>query len=670
MSTRPNLFRRGLDTERINAILSRMPAKRKKKNQKRIHSSAKVAAPPSSGGRLIFPFAPGSADGFNVSSLSQFNGDAASSVRELVQNSMDAALISAKEKTAKVRFLAEKHQLSDIPGIKEYRLALECAMKITGYQQNDDRSKSLYEHSRNGDTTVLFVMDNGIGLGAERISAILGDGRPHGEETRAGAYGNGHLTAFALSHLRYVFYGGVLQGGEMIYTGHAILASHIGDNKKMCSKDGFFVREIHDNKFDFDRFDFGEKSEIPAILRPKMDEIKEKYGHGALVAIFGFNNFCVRESIADAILRESALNFFVPISRGELEIEVSESGAAPAKIDKNNLRGLLEKYKDQKRGKRGFPSGSRVWNAYETMLEGESHEITTSGGSVKLQLLQGGMGKRVAICRNGMWITDSAPMLSAAEFADRVSFNALLLADARSGKQVDALIKLAETPLHNAIDINSVKSKEKRQALRRILGEIRAQLKELIEETSEESFSPDDIIPIEVSDSVKGEKSRSHGEIREIGAGTRGGGIGGASKKKKRGDRKIRPGQAINAKISSRQITPGQLEAIFQPQENADDVELRVSLDGGGDITCAGIDNPLLCLHSVTVDGEMLNEEQKIKDETGKVLAVRLGAWKTGIQYKVGINYEIPVGGKYALMFDLIRRQKKSSAALGGNSDV
>ena len=53
---------------------------------------------------LIFPPSPGTAEGFTASSQASFSADPSSCVRELVQNALDAALVSAKVECAVVRF--------------------------------------------------------------------------------------------------------------------------------------------------------------------------------------------------------------------------------------------------------------------------------------------------------------------------------------------------------------------------------------------------------------------------------------------------------------------------------------------------------------------------------------------------------------------------------------
>ena len=626
----------------------------------KISGRAGVPPPPP---QLIFPPAPAANDGFTNASLAQFSSDPASCVRELIQNSLDAALVGSEREVAKICFSVEKVSANQIPDMNAYCRAFESAKKRGTNSQSNNIVKEIENSLQESDVAVLYVADNGVGFGKDQLNAMLGDGESYKgnqAEGASGSFGNGHLTAFALSHLRYIFYGGVLKGGDMLSAGHAILASHIGERGKACSKDGFFVCGINDSDL-FDRFVFARDGHVPDILRSRMDRIQH-WGHGALVAIVGFNHFGEDDdgdeqgdqSTAEIILQEAALNFFVAIDEGRLEVDVEENGETHT-ISESALRTVLEGRKDQKKSKRkGFPSGNRVWNAYDTYTNGENHVIKTSFGEVHVRLREGGEGRKVAVCRNGMWIDDDVPMLRPSYFGDRINFEALLLVDSRHEGDVHNMLRLTEPPLHNEINTQNIRSKEEKAAVRKLLKEIREKIRELVSERTEETFALDDILSFEETGTVKGgaapRASQSTQTVKPISGGKSGKGKG---TDKPKSTPNSRPGKALGAKVSSRRTAVGVLSIVLQAQENCDDVEMWLSLDEGKDITCAGSEfrASFQPIRKASVNGKVVHNGPDVK-------SVRLGAWAEGETYEVEVCYEPPQQKEYyALNFDFAKRK-------------
>lgn len=643
-----------------------------KKGKKNRAKRAEKPRPVTGGGKakLIFPPSPGTSEGFTNSSQSSFSPEPSSCVRELVQNALDAALVSAGRECAVVRFSLEQCKVANIPGMSEYRTALASAKKEPLNALSKSIAESLQRHSGHDTATMLFVSDNGVGFDSQRLGAMLGDGvsQQSGEESR-GAFGNGHLTAFALSHLRYAFYGGVRNDGEMKFSGHAVLSSHKGPyNGKTCalSKDGYYVRHIHEDKLNFDRFEFPREDEIPPLLLPKMQGIKKEWGNGSVIAVAAFNDFGGARDVEDIILREAALNFYVAVYEGKLRVEITR-GDNSRELTRDDLREIMDKNKDRMLGKNGFPSGRRVWNSYETLTGGEKHNIQTAHGEVRLMLRQGGDGKRVAICRNGMWITGNVPRMLQADFGDRQPFDALLLIDAESSGDAHTLIKLAENPLHNKIDTtgrNGQMSPDGLKKLRALLNELRDKIKGLVAEKDDDEFSPSDIMPIEfATESVRGERPQARGELKKIGGGGQEN-KGGKNKTKERNSRRAkRSGNPVNVKMSSRHKA-GALSAVFVSADDCEDVEMRLSLDGGEDITCAGQERRTVTFSDVFVNDEKVPAERYVKDSEGKIVGVLLGGWESGGRYNMKAQYTQPAGKeKYALIIDLYRRKAREGAA-------
>ena len=639
---------------------------RKMQRVKRQQPKASAASKPAVAiARLNFPPSPGTVTGFNASSLSSFDaGQSASCVRELVQNSLDAALVEAHEDSAVVRFVVEDHKIEDIPGMGDYRQALDSAIEIAANSQSRDVAHLLQTSSRKQKAKVLFVMDNGVGFDPTRLCAMLSDGVSvqSKEETR-GAFGVGHLTAFALSNLRYVFYGSIPKEGKTAFSGHAILASHYGPNargkKVVCGEHGYFVRKIRQDRLDSDRFEFPDESEAPAFLRAKMEEVKTNWGHGAIIAIVGFNDFGGEESPAEVVLREVALNFYVAVERDKLRVEFCHDGHMEI-LDRDKLQAILDGRKENVRGQKGFPSGRRVWDSHQTLLLGKQYSIDTPHGKIDLRLNRGGKSRHVAICRNGMWISDQVRRLLPSDFGDRKPFDALLLIDAETSGKAHDLIKLAENPLHNVVDAKRINNRSHRRDLRDFLRVARENINDLVEKKTDESFSPSEIIPIQFGDSMRGGSSSRMQEAVKIGS--RGLGRGANGKGRKRTPGAVRSGQMVPVKMSSRRVGEGRVLARLESHENCEDVRFRLALDDGSDETCAGVKRSWVFLRRVCLAGEEVAPENYLKNEQGKIVAVRLGKWDAGKHYQLEVDYDAPDKELYTLIYDFASRKPAPAA--------
>ena len=113
--------------------------------------------------------------GFTPAGIAAFSDlRPAAVVRELIQNSLDAALIEAREPCAQVRFERSVCTLNQVPGMKSYRAAFERAVeeqKPSGSARPvvERIEKTLREEESHD---VLWVTDNGVGLDGKRMSAV------------------------------------------------------------------------------------------------------------------------------------------------------------------------------------------------------------------------------------------------------------------------------------------------------------------------------------------------------------------------------------------------------------------------------------------------------------------------------------------------------------------
>ncbi len=603
--------------------------------------------------RLIFPPNYQMA-GFTSAGISQFNDrDIPSAVRELVQNSLDAAL-GIGRRPAIVRFSVESHPLKRIPGLTEYKSAFESAESRHTKDKKGGLEADIIDDINEGlkakTLPFLFVEDNGVGLDSRRMDALLGDGENIKDgENAIGCYGNGHWTVFELSRLRYILYGGVISNGLMTASGHAILASHKGPNDERLGKDGFYAVGLSDK--DSESHNYPTDAKIPGMLKERLDNIRHDFSSdsGTVIAIPGFNYFGKDKTapIAEAVKKVVALNFFPAIHRGDLEIHIRE-GDKKDTLKKANLPNYMASQGgDKARQKAGFPTGIKASTSYRTLTEGNAHLVSILGGNLRMFLRQGMEQKiatsRVTFCRNGMWVTDQVSMLANSYFTSKMPFDALLLADSGECQQFYNIMVRAEGRLHIDLKTNRLHKKEDKRALNKGFKAVREFLNKIVEDSEREEFEPSNFYQIETGQSVGGGKvpSAIRGEAKPVPGTAMHISTEKVQKKgeKKSAQQKRRAGTMMAvktmAKWSSEATNTMQIGVNFE--EDCDNCELQMALDDGTDPTCAGsFDKKRLYVHDAKVNGSSL---QLVGGEEGKRVGVMLGSAKTGERRIVSVEF-------------------------------
>ena len=582
----------GSSTEGTRAV-GRRKVRRK---QKSVRRRTKGSAPD-----LQFGFSTDRA-GFTPAGIAAFSDlRPAAVVRELIQNSLDAALIEAEESQAYVRFERRSCALGDIPGIANYRAAFRLAVNEQSPSGSaravvDRIERTLLEDSHH----VLHVTDNGVGLDGKRMSALLSDGVSAKGGSASGTFGNGHSVVVPASNLRYVLYGGLTEEGESFGAGQAVLASHRRDGELWSrSGRGVYIESFEPGALGVP-FTFAQGKAIPTMVASAIERIRGEHGHGAAVIIPAFNNFEHDQSLREAVFRAAAFNFFQAIHEGFLVVEVEDPEGGGV-LDAVALREEIELYRDEIRSGRtgAFLSGRKANEAYETLVGGESHEIETAQGNVAVRLLLRDSGRRsVGLCRNGMWITDELPMFQNA-FSDRQPFQALILLSSDRESGFFDLIQEAETPLHDKLAPKQMEP-DRRSALRAALREVRDAIAELVPASSEDVYSPKDILAFQFEDlegqsrggrqpSYWGQVGSTRRPMMERRKGTKGeqggsglGGGPGGGRRKPKGRIVVEP----VFRIASVPTGKGSRTVHVECTEHFEDAELRIFVDENVDATC------------------------------------------------------------------------------------
>ncbi len=528
-----------------------------------------------------------------------------------MQNSLDAVVEAGREK-AKIRFVVRDVPRTLLPGIDDYREALKrvknfCVTTNTMVGGVKNIFHSLSSASSKSKIRTLFVYDNGIGLGDNTMASLLDEGRST-KKDGGGSHGIGHQSAFGLSDMRYVLYGGLQASGKRTAAGHAILGSqqpagkHI-KNSDILGKDGFLVKGFRTMELfgDQSQYDFFKGESVPSLIASALNEINVEDGSksGSVVLIPGFNNFghpdeeTVDLRICESIIRVVAQNFFVALDKGRMQVEASvEASGTSLHLDEASIASTLAEGALKRRSmKQGFPSGRSASESFETLKNGKHDSIRREWGEVQVFVRTGAERKSIALCRDGMWIT--ADLFPISDFGKKAQFDALVLVDRKEQSgEIGRVIRDAEPGHHNQISTTYLEDNRKDIAiLRAFRKDLKNYLMKTLEDIGEDEFDLHDFLAVDTSD----------------------------GKRKPKGNRKARrarvkpfppppPGprtKPINVSLVRIPTDAGLLFAGSSMHEHFD-VSMRLSIDPGADDSCDGFHVEFLPLAGARLDGETL----------------------------------------------------------------
>ena len=538
--------------------------------------------------------------GFGASGLSAYNNvDPHTVVRELVQNALDAAM-AARRDVARVAFEIGEVTTADVPALAQYREHLRCAIETQGKKRNLAQSKAIVDGMKaaidENRMPVLWVLDNGIGLDGKGMEDLLGDGQSGKEdESTAGSYGNGHMTSFPASDLRYILYGGVHNHGRTV-SGHAILAAHVY-RQKAYGEDGYLARAVRTDSL-FDRFDFCDGSAIP-LLKEKLDWIEQEFSTGSVVGVLGFNRFNRYEGdgeVLDTVETVIGTHFTPAIRDGRMKVALRTPGGGERTVDASVLVRVLARRKQRERRDRNSigPSGRQAWHTLQTLQARYGHKIDTSAGTVRFHLRElppDAGGTHLQFFRNGMWITNDVPHNRPSDYRDVVPFNGVVMLEPLQAKEACRLVGMFEGPRHIDIDLTRQKrGSPDRRALDAFFKELQEKILALVPKIQSKEHDPG-FFSVEIA----GDGVRKNPRVGTVDQGT----PERAPKREPRStnpsqdskpqpDRKRRlnrQGRRLDARVTAVRRAKG-LRLCAKPLNDAANAELRVAVCNGSDETC------------------------------------------------------------------------------------
>lgn len=549
-------------------------------------------------------FAHGEVQGFSTLAMTKWIANPEPVVRELLQNCLDAAG-DARRQTADVVFSIEEVDLAEVPGIDSYREHFDQAVAEREQGRQNDPEKRVIDQIRRvlkrGTTTrVLFCRDNGIGLDDESIGRVLTEGNTAKDKAGAGAFGVGHLTAFAASDLRYVLYAGRSKddAGNLrdVASGHAVLASYKKDKR---GGHGYWLRR-RDLDSVPDLFDPKYPDCAPPLLARELNGLD---GRGTVVCVTGFNDFRADESDSVmAIARVAAKNFLVAIWQKKMTVTIRRGEESETIICRDTLGSILEQDQNRKKAeqKGGWLAGAQAYQALEALENGQRFELTSGAEAYVLSLdsQHGRPRSRVQVFRNGMWITNNADQLEPRRFGATKPFAAVVVVE--SG-ELARLVRGAEGPEHRGLNrrrLDPQDNEKLRVALQKIAEELRSKAGK--DEDSKE-YTPDDFAMW--SDGNRGAERVGKYRPRAGTGRKRGTSVekaaneesidpthGNGNKRKQKAGAAPKSGRGVAGRMSWRAVRGvHKMRVAWQPRENLsakDSLGVRVRVPSGSDETC------------------------------------------------------------------------------------
>ncbi|MDE2795598.1 MAG: hypothetical protein OXL34_12325 [Gemmatimonadota bacterium] len=539
----------------------------------------------------------------------------------MLQNCLDAA-VEANRTAGEVHFTIRRVAVEAIPGIEAYREQFEGAVREREKGKQGGAERRVVKRIRRvlaaPDTQVLLCRDNGVGLNADRMKRILTEGNTDKSEAGAGAFGIGHLTAFAASDLRFIHYAGRSRSNGSLLdvaSAHAVLASRTVNRNSGRGAHGFWL--LGDDRTLFHPHPY--PNTVPGLLRSEIECLEDT---GSVVGVIGFNGFRSDEKPVEAISRVAAKNFLVAIWNGSMVVHIrDETTSSEQTVDRERLEVILDRERNRKRAEQGggWLSGEQAYRAWQTLETGRKLRFEEDGVGGYFRSLSDGAGprarSRVQVFRNGMWITNEADRLLPRDFNGFKPFDAILEIDSGA---VGDLLRGAEGPEHRGLE----RRRLGRQGGRKLLDKLKELAARLREEAGRveqsEEFTPTGFAmfrgdaereaekvppyrprrsPAEASAAERGEGEESTPQPdtdEEGGSVDREPGPGPRPTRPRRFTPK--PGRSIRGRCSVRAIPDAdgqlrELRVMWRPARGAnrrssDNLVVRVRVPSGSDETC------------------------------------------------------------------------------------
>ena len=409
-------------------------------------------------------------------------------IRELMQNSLDAA----DGNHCRVEIVIDEIAIDDIPHLDSYRKYLDLAIHTQtnkGSYGNQQKQivANLKSELKKKRIRILMFADNGGGMDREGLDALI-EQRSRKPEASGGSFGVGHLKSYDLSSLRYVLYA-TRKDAVTQFTGVPILAGfeESGDERGNIGR-------IVNKRPDSERSPvFEYPNHLPEFMQQAMGDKPQ----GTVVCILGLSDKW--EDNCETVI---ASHFFSALLHGGLSVRIQRGrdNGSITDLDSDGVECILSKVRDGQRARTSqgeILAGRHTWQSFlavrDSNLGIEQIELS-SGDRVNVYTHTGNVEKSsIALIRSDMLVARHDTMLSP-EFnglrnSDDLAPFALVIDvnKEQAGKELFDLVKAAEGPYHNRLTQGDL-SRDHRNRLQELLRELATKVREHLPKIHREGF--------------------------------------------------------------------------------------------------------------------------------------------------------------------------------------
>jgi len=311
------------------------------------------------------------------------------------------------------------------------------------------------------------------------------------------------------------------------------------------------------------------------------------------------------------------------------------------------------------------------------LVNGKNQTIETNEGDVKIYYKESEGDKKLALCRNGMWINDAIPSpLNRGGFINNKPFSALVLP--QKNTSLSKLIRRAEGNLHMDLKLNRFSTdksgKEKRKKLQEAFTKIRDYLTSVIGVNDNEMFDVE--IP-ELSINMvgsrkskenrkekvpKSKKVKKHKKVTSFdNEDATDDNSNNGQRKEEKSNKKKRVGNPFSvAKFSSKHsVNDKEAKVRFSIDKPSTNLLLCLRLDDGKDPTCDGygkVDSNNIYTQRLEIKKALCNglECEIVNNDT-----IDIGQKEKNELTDLVIDYDTNIKGNYTIDYEFLNSALK-----------
>lgn len=420
-------------------------------------------------------------------------------VREIIQNSLDAAIFNSK-KPVEVDFSIITIPRKRFPGIDEFQTVLKKCYESNKMEPDAEKFfKNAGRVIENSEIPVLRISDyNTIGLegsdtcakGTSWSRLVKESGSSNKGQSSGGSFGIGKSAAFACSDLRTVFYSSLDIKGLKSSIGVAKLVSF--EDKDLDGWTTGIGYYSEDNRF----------VAIPELV--KFDDSYNRKDSGTDIYIFGVH---LSEDNIEVFIKSVLLDFLVALVKGQLVVKVQDYLISKETLvehmknlnpnESEEIKELLDYYhlltsSDPKILR--IPLDSKIY--------GKKYGFNDNECTLYIKEAEGSNRKIMLTRKAGMRIFEQN------RISGSIEFTGVLIID---GPNMNEAFKKMEVPSHDAWEPGRCRGEEKKYS--EILKGLRKYLKEMVIEkfgkvntTTIDAIGASDFLPDKSEGEGRGKK--------------------------------------------------------------------------------------------------------------------------------------------------------------------